>query len=108
MTMEERFQQIACELPDAKIGNMFGSKCIKAPNGKAAAIFWNDQMVFKLDEADARLALDLPGAQVFNPMGTRPMSGWVQVPAEFEEHWQEYAQNALSFVSTLPAKSRKR
>ena len=38
-------------------------------------------MVFKLEGDDHAQALALPGAQLFDPMGGRPMKAWVQVPA---------------------------
>ena len=59
---EELFHQIATGLPEAKGSKMFGALCIKAPNGKASAMFYKEDMVFKLtgEPLMKRLALMAP------------------------------------------------
>jgi hypothetical protein len=52
------------------IGNCWG-QCIKATNGKAAVIFWKDEMLFKLDDD------------------------------EQEDHWLAFTKKAIDFVNTL-------
>jgi len=89
---EELFHRIATELPDAKESKMFGALCIKAPNGKASAMFYNDDMVFKLSGAPLSETLSLDGAKLFDPMGTRPMGGWVQLPFAYQSKWLEIAR----------------
>jgi len=37
---ETLYHELALELPDAKESKMFGSKCLKVPNGKAFAVYW--------------------------------------------------------------------
>ena len=101
MTPLELFHQITEETPGAKSGKMFGALCIKAGNGKAAAMFWKDNMVFKLTGKDELEAQSLDGSSTFNPMGTKPMNGWVQVPFNYADKWQEFTASALAYVSTL-------
>ncbi len=66
---EELFHQIATELPEAKESKMFGALCIKAPNGKASAMFYRDDIVFKLAGEHLNQILSLDGAKLFDPMG---------------------------------------
>jgi hypothetical protein len=101
MTAEERFHEIARELPEGKEGKMFGALCIKAPNGKAAVIFSRDHMVFKLPEPELGEVLSLDGASEFDPMGGRPMRGWVQLPFEYADRWPSLAKQAVDYVKTL-------
>jgi hypothetical protein len=98
---EELFHRIAKDLPDAKEGKMFGALCIKAPNGKAAAMFWKDQMVFKLKGEAEQEAMSLDGADVFKPMGDRPMTGWVRMPFAHADRWPDFAGRAMDYVKTL-------
>ena len=100
-TAQELYHQIAAELPDAKEGKMFGALCIKAPNGKAVAMFWKDCMVFKLRGEAEKEAMSLDGVGLFNPMGNRPMGGWVQVPWDYSDRWREFGQAAMDYVRTL-------
>ncbi|MEP6512228.1 MAG: hypothetical protein ABJA79_00030 [Parafilimonas sp.] len=92
---EELFHQIATEIPDAKEGKMFGALCIKAPNGKAAAMFWKDTIVVKIQSDNLSKTKNLDGSQLFEPMEGRPMKEWVQIPYKHKSKWKEFAQ--LSF-----------
>ena len=98
---EERYHQIAERIDDAKKGKMFGSQCIKAPNGKAAVILYKEDMVFKLNPAEMNEALSLDGAHIFSPMDGRPMNGWVQLSPAYADRWEEFARRALNYVRTL-------
>ncbi len=101
---EELFHEIAANIPDAKEGKMFGALCFKAPNGKAAAMFWKEYMVFKL-EADALTeVLALDGAKLFDPMGGRPMGGWVQLSYDYKKLWLKYAEKAMEKVRLIKVK----
>ena len=75
-------------------GKMFGMPCIKI-GGKAFAGYFNGDMVFKLRGPAHERALALEGAQLFDPMGGRPMKEWVQVPATHESKWPDLAQTAI-------------
>jgi hypothetical protein len=51
--------------PSAKVSQMFGAPCVKRATGKVALCFWQDDVVFKLADADARAqALELDGAEL--------------------------------------------
>jgi hypothetical protein len=53
-------------------------------------------MVIKLpDETHRQGALALQGAQLFDPMGGRPMREWVQVPATHADEWPTLAALAI-------------
>jgi hypothetical protein len=98
---EELFHKIAAEIPDAKEGKMFGALCIKAPNGKAGIMFWRDDVIFKLEADDLNNALSLKGAKLFDPMGNRPMGGWVQLSYDHSKKWKELAKKSMDFVKNL-------
>jgi hypothetical protein len=98
---EELFHKIASELPKAKESKMFGALCIKAPNGKASAMFYKDDMIFKLEGQAEKDALKLKGAKIFDPMGGRPMKGWVQLSFEHSKKWHEFAKLAMDYVKKI-------
>lgn len=101
---EARYHEIGDALADCTKGKMFGSLCLKAPNGKALAIFYKDHMVFKLTGEAEHEARGYEGVTVFSPMANRPMNGWLQMPFEHQEHWDRFAQEAMNYVRTLKGK----
>lgn len=104
MTTEEAkalFFKIGEGLEGARRSKMFGADCMKAPNGKAWAMFYQGDMVFKLKDEPYNEAMALDGADLFNPMGTRPMGGWVQLPADYADQWPYFAQEALDYVKSI-------
>jgi hypothetical protein len=98
---QEVFHQLASLLPDAKESSMFGAPCLKVPSGKAAIMLYREDMVFKLEGEALKNALNLPGAHLFNPMGDRPMGGWVQLSLTHQDKWLEYAKKAFDYVKTI-------
>jgi len=54
---EEQFHQIANNVQNGTEGKLFGALSIKANNGRTAVFFWEDKMVFKLDEESQKQAL---------------------------------------------------
>lgn len=103
---ETQFHDIAANIPNATEGKMFGALCIKMQNGKAAAIFKNDKMVFKLTGTAQTEALQLEGTQVFDPMNGRPMNGWIEIPYQHADKWPQLANEACAYVATLEAKKK--
>ncbi len=96
---QARYDEIADELatrdPAVALGKMFGMPCVKR-NGKAGIGFYKGEMVIKLpDETHRQEALALQGAQLFDPMGGRPMREWVQVPATHADEWPTLAALAI-------------
>lgn len=101
MTKAERlFHQIADELPNVKESKMFGALCIKAKNGKSAAIFWKDEMTFKLNPENEKKALELKGARqgthLYAP--DRQMKGWVVVPFAYADQWKDLTKKSIECV----------
>jgi hypothetical protein len=92
---DELADDLAAQNDDVTLGKMFGMPCVKR-GGKAIAGFWQESVVFKLPDAAAREgALALDGAQLFDPMGGRPMKEWVVVPAAHADEWLGLASEAL-------------
>ena len=82
----------------AEISQMFGKPCLKI-EGKAFACFFQNEMVFKLNGVSHKKALDLKGAQLFDPSGKkRPMKEWVQVPFTHHIKWKQFATSAMRYV----------
>jgi hypothetical protein len=102
---EEFFSDLTREIPDVKAGKMFGSLCMKMPNGKSAAMFWKDNIVVKLQGESLKEAMSLDGTQLFEPMEGRPMKEWVQIPFAYKDEWKKFALASAESVKTLPKKS---
>jgi|tagenome__1003787_1003787.scaffolds.fasta_scaffold20082750_1 hypothetical protein len=83
--------------PEVVSGAMFGMPCAKA-GGKAFMGWYDDGVVFKLDQEPRERALELPGAHLFEPMAGRPMREWVVVPAEHDQSWPQLAEEALTKI----------
>ena len=100
---QERFQQIVNEVPGAIEGKMFGAACIKSTNGKAAAILWKDNMLFKLDETDQLEAQMLEGSSIGYHLYApeKPMKGWVSLPSIHSDQWANFTKKAVAYVSKL-------
>jgi len=100
---EELFHQIVDEVPYAIEGKMFGASCIKSINGKAVAILWKDNMLFKLDEKVQQEALRLKGSRIGSHLYApdKPMKGWVSLPLKHSDKWANFTKEAISFVKTL-------
>jgi hypothetical protein len=80
-------------------GKWFGKPCLKV-GGKVFAALWGGEMAFKLTgEAHAK-ALQVEGAQLFDPRGKgHPMKEWVQIPAAQSSTWNYFAQLACQYVA---------
>ena len=77
---------------------MFGKPCFKI-NKKAFVCFFEDEMVFKLTGDSHSEALSLDGSQLFDPSKKgRAMKEWVQVPFDYKNKWNEFAESAFEFV----------
>ncbi|WP_163103436.1 TfoX/Sxy family protein [Peribacillus alkalitolerans] len=99
MSAEEKYNQIAEHLKlteNVTKGSMFGAKCMKI-NRKVFAMFYQDEMVFKLPPEKHQHVLSLEGAHLFEPMPGKKMKDWVSVP--HQEIWEELAKTAMIFLS---------
>ena len=100
MTEEDLYLSIGFSVPEAIQSQMFGKPCFKI-NGKAFICFFRNEMVFKLDNPLHKEALELAGAQLFDPSGkNRPMKEWVQIPYNHSKQWSIYADAAMKYVSS--------
>jgi hypothetical protein len=100
MTPEEQlYIQIGQNFTDAIQSQMFGKPCFKI-NGKAFICFFQNEMVFKLKTEMHQEALSYDSSKLFDPSGKkRPMKEWVQVPFDYKNNWQKYAQEAMQYVA---------
>jgi len=96
---EEQFYNIGNSLKNSIPGKLFGKPCFKV-NGKAYVCFFQNEMVFKLNDQHYKKAIELDGAQLFDPSGKkRPMREWVQVPYQYHELWSELAEASKMYVA---------
>ncbi len=100
---ENLFHQIVKENPNGIAGKMFGAKCIKSISGKTAAFFWEENMVFKLDEKNQEKAFKISGAKIGSHLYApeKQMKGWISIPKNQSENWTELTQKALEYVNSL-------
>jgi TfoX N-terminal domain len=78
-------------------GSMFGSQGLRTGT-KFFAIWWHERLVLKLP-ADRREVLVSGGtAEPFEPMGGRPMNGWVVVGDAVD--WPPLVDEARAFVES--------
>lgn len=98
------FSELTKEIPGVKPGKMFGAMCMKAKNGKSAAMFWKDCIVVKLTGEYFNDALSFDGAKLFEPMVGRPMKEWVQIPFEYKKEWRKFAK--ISSASVMKIKKK--
>ena len=103
------YDEVVAELvatAPVKSGKMFGMPCLKQnESGKAFAGYYEGAMVFKLTGLRHSEALQLSGTHLFDPMGSRPMKEWVEVPSEHASRWVGLAREALRYVDE--AQNRK-
>ncbi len=101
------FEQIVARLsqhPAVEQRSMFGSQGLSV-NGNLFLTFHTSDIAAKLSGAAHASALELTGAQRWDPSGKgRAMREWVQVPAAHCDRWAEIADAALAYVATLPPK----
>ena len=98
------FNELTKEIPDVAPGKMFGALCMKTPNGKSAAMFWQDNLVVKLQGQALIEAMNLDGAKLFEPMEGRPMKEWVQIPFTHHDQWKRFAMTSVDSVKTIEKK----
>jgi hypothetical protein len=98
---EELYISIGQRIDNAVRSQLFGKPCFKV-NGKPFISFFENEMVFKL-KGDIHIeALSLDGSKLFDPSKkNRPMKEWVQVPYDYQEHWERFAIDAIKYVSSL-------
>ena len=80
-------------------GKWFGKPCLKV-GGRVFAALWGDDMAFKLAGAAHAAALQVEGAEPFDPRGKgHPMKEWVQIPVAQSATWERFARLASEYVA---------
>jgi len=106
----EKYQEICEALSQAKgveVSNMFGMPALKREK-KAFAGLFGDAMVFKLSGDAHTVALDLAGAELFDPSGMkRPMKAWVVVPARHKSRWLTLAKQSFDDIGAGAQRTRR-
>ena len=99
----ELFHKIANNIPNALESKLFGAACIKLKNGKTAAIFWQDCMLFKLNELAQKEALKLDAVKIASHLYApeKPMKGWIVIPFKHSNTWESFTKLAIAFVKTI-------
>jgi hypothetical protein len=99
---EPTLDEITAELGvdrDVVLGKWFGKLCLKV-DGKVFAALWIGDMAFKLTGEAHAEALQIEGAQLFDPRGKgHPMKEWVQIPAAHSSTWGSFAKLACEYVA---------
>jgi TfoX/Sxy family transcriptional regulator of competence genes len=105
----EQFGEAVRPLPGVEARKMFGCPCAFF-NGNMFAGVFAGQLFFRLAPEDRAAFLTLPGAEVFTPMGQRPMREYVQsseAMASAPQEWSAWLDKALAYAATLPPKPEK-
>ena len=97
------FHEIANDIPNALESKLFGTTGIKLKNGKTAAIFWQDCMLFKLNDLAQKEALKLDAAKIASHLYApdKPMKGWITIPFKHSNTWKHFTKLAVEFVMTI-------
>ena len=99
---EAMYHELANQIPGTVKGKMFGALCLKCTNNnKAYLMYWNDLLIFKLTGDSLKKALELKGAKLFDPMGGKPMRGWVQLDHKHINKWEDLANEAYAYVKDI-------
>ena len=100
---EKIFDSIIARISLGIEGKMFGARCIKSPNGKTAAFYWKEDMVFKLENDSQKEALNLKNSKIGTHLYApdKQMNGWVLIPKEHSIKWIEFTEKALKYVESL-------
>ncbi len=102
--MEEVFnnimQKMLKENQGVNAGNMMRSPAI-CFQSKVFAFYYNEQMVFKLDQKAPSTMHDYPGSQFLNPFKNKPpMKGWLVVPSQYQQQWYQLAEEAYENIKS--------
>lgn len=99
-------EKITKEITGAKLSKMFGSDCIKAPNGKAVCMVWKEDMVFKIAGDDEKEAMKIKGVHSFSPVEGRTMRGWIQISVAHQKLWMDIAKKSFALVSKIEVEKK--
>lgn len=104
------FDRLLPEHPDVTRRPMFGNVAGFA-NGNMFLCLFGQVVAVRLDEAGRAELLAEDGAEVFDPMGGRPMKEYVLLPPKWrddDERSAAWVQRSLDYTLTLPPKQPKK
>lgn len=89
--------RVTREFPDVEQRKFFGKPCLMV-SGKAFAISFGGEMVFKLPKDKQWLTAKLKGSANWEPSGHGVMREWIQVPVTHSGQWYKLAVKAMECV----------
>ncbi|MDP9189247.1 MAG: TfoX/Sxy family protein [Actinomycetota bacterium] len=101
----ERVRAVLASRADITERKLFGSLGFMLAGNMAVAVR-EDELIVRLDEADAQPAIDEPGVSAFAPMGN-PMKGWILVSPEAiadDDDLAAWIDEGTEFAGSLPPK----
>ena len=103
--LAQRVREILEEEPGVAEKKMFGGLCFLLSGNMVCGII-KDDLIVRVGTDRYEELLQMPQTKKFDITG-RPMKGWVMVLSaglDSDEELNDWVQNALSFVRTLPLK----
>jgi TfoX/Sxy family transcriptional regulator of competence genes len=103
-----QFHQLTEGLPAVQHRKTFGSPASYI-EGRMFAALHGEDLILKLEPADALIVLNMDDAGLFEPMEGRRMNGWVKVPGSMlqsETELRRWVEKSYEFVKALPPKKK--
>jgi TfoX/Sxy family transcriptional regulator of competence genes len=103
--LERHIDTLITSWPDIEKKKMFGGVCYLI-NGNICFGIWQDLLIVRTTEDQARLLLQREHTRLFDITG-KPMKGWLMVAAPAmtsDRELQEWLEVGRTFAQTLPAK----
>ena len=106
----ERIEEATAFLPVVK-RKMFGTESwFVESNAQMFAGVWGDALMIRLGEEGVGREIESGGAELFDPMGGRPMREYVLIPSDRlanDSDLEAWLQKGLEFTAALPPKKKK-
>ena len=108
--LEERIDGLVSVLP-VRRKKMFGTSAwFLESNDQMIAGVWGDGIMVRVGETDTGTLIESGTAEMFDPMGGRPMREYVYLDAgkiAEDADLVEWVERAAGFTSSMPAKKKK-
>ncbi len=104
----ERFDTVAGWFPEVERRLTFGYPCLYV-GGNMVSGLYRDSWHVRLGGTDLAAAQALDGAQTFEPMPGRPMTGFTVLPADVvgdDDAIRGWVGRAVAFGASMPPKSK--
>jgi hypothetical protein len=103
MTPDDTFDRFLDELSPqgATAGTMFGKRALKL-RGKVFVCMKDEVFAFRLGAGtpNHHTAMEIPGAELFEPCEGKTFKDWVVVPESHSDSWHQLAEVALHRLMT--------